>query len=152
MFIENNIPVTDKDLIKLFFKNKKLAKKDKHKVVFLTEDDYYLDFNHLVNFATTAENEEKFTEFMRKVKKRVQTDNSTKRDIQKEKSLQEQLDKSKFANDIRNINIIKEEQEEKPDDNEVIYLPMTFNKILEYFSNKGKIRTNINKIKNTIVN
>ena len=57
MFVDNNIPVTNNDLIKLFFKNKS-SKKDKHKVVFLTEDDYFLDFHQLVNFATSIENEE----------------------------------------------------------------------------------------------
>lgn len=156
MFIDNNIPVNNKDLIKLFFKNKKSAKKDKHKVVFLTEDDYYLDFHQLVNFATTSENEDKFTEFMRMIKKRVnklKTEKNTKNPVmQSEKNLQEAEDENKMTNDIRNINAIKEEQEDKFNINEVIYLPMTFNKILEYFNNKGKIRSNINKIKNTIVN
>ena len=154
MFIANHIPVTDKDLIKLFFKNKKSEKKEKHKVVFLTEDDYYLDFHQLVDFANTTENEDKFTEFMRKVKKRVnkiKNEKNVKDIIQREKSLQEQLDKNKLNTDIRKINTIKEEQEDKFDINEVIYLPMTFNKVLEYFNNKGKIRANINKIKNTIV-
>lgn len=160
MFNDNNIPVSDKDLIKLFFKNKKSAKKEKHKVVFLTEDDYYLDFYHLVNFATTAENEDKFTEFMRMIKKRLhnfKNDKSSKSVIQSEKNFLELIEKhnsniKKNNNDIRNINTIKEETEEKADVNEVIYLPMTFDKILEYFNNKGKIRANTNKIKNTIVN
>lgn len=154
MFIENNIPVSDKELIKLFFKNKKSAKKDKHKVVFLTEDDYYLDFHQLVNFATSAENEDKFTEFMRKIKKRVNKFKQEKNkclETHSEKNTHEQLGQQKINDNMKNINIIKEEAEEKIDINEVIYLPMTFNKILEYFNNKGKIRANINKIKNTIV-
>jgi hypothetical protein len=166
MFLENNIPVTSKDLIKLFFKNK-TQKKEKHKVVFLTEDDYFLDFNQLVNFATNIENEEKFTEFMRNIKKKVSV--STNRDLKTMNSIDsKEMMKEKTAtilNDTtsnyctQNINknfnnntklkII--EEEEKVNKQEVIYLPMSFNKILEYFNNKGKIRSNINKIKSTIV-
>lgn len=155
MFIENNIPVNDKDLIKLFFKNKQSTKKDKHKVVFLTEDDYYLDFHQLVNFATTSENEDKFTEFMRMIKRRVnklKTKKSSTSVITSQKNLQEQQEKSQNNNVIGNMSNPKDEQELKFNINEVIYLPMTFNKILEYFNNKGKIRANLNKIKNTIVN
>ena len=33
----------------------------------------------------------------------------------------------------------------------IVYLPMTFSKILEYFNNKGKIRLNVEKIQNTLV-
>jgi len=153
MFIDNNIPVNDKDLIRLFFKNKKKSKKDKHKVVFLTEDDYYLDFHQLVNFATTSENEEKFSEFMRKIKKRVsnlKNEQSAKR-FDHDNNNKTNNENSDYNKEIRDIKTIKEEPEDKIDVSEVIYLPMTFNKILEYFNNKGKIRANINKIKSTIV-
>lgn len=124
MFTANNIPITEKDLIKLFFKNH-LKKQEKHKLVFLTEDRYYLDFNHLVSFATNSDNEEYFTEFMRKIKKTV-------------------------ANlKLKRLNSIDYENKVHPKN--IVYLPMTFSKILEYFNNKGKIRLNVEKIQNTLV-
>ena len=156
MFVENNIPVTSEDLIKLFFKNKK-SQQQKHKIVFLTEDNFYLDFHQLVNFATSIENETKFTEFMRKIKKRVSRKKGEKYKGTSNSEVASNLnhditnDFNNEINDKNNLNTIKEEKEDKMNNNDVIYLPMTFNKILEYFDNKGKIRTNINKIKNTIV-
>jgi len=45
-----------------------------------------------------------------------------------------------------------EEEEKKEDSEEVIYLPFSFNRILEHFNNKGKIRENFKKIEKTIVN
>ena len=117
MFKDNNIPVKTDELIKLFFKNPN-KKMEKHNILFLTEDNFYLDFYQLVNFTTKPENEEHFTDFMRKAKHKISS--------------------------FRHV-------EKKPKAENIIYLPMTFNKILEYFSKKGKIRTNLNKINSTIV-
>lgn len=170
MFNENNIPVSNNDLIKLFFKEKP-NKRQKHKVVFLTEEDFSLDFNKMVKFATSTDNQKKFTDFMRMIRKRVKDKknllrknitesidiNNNSIDEIKEKTcsnfidteLTKSFNRNYFQNSSNKLKVIEEEK--KNEDDEVIYLPMSFNKILEHFNNKGKIRENIKKIKKTIV-
>lgn len=166
MFQDNNIPVTNKDLIRLFFQTK-ASIKEKHKEVFLTEEDYTLNFNQLVNFAMTQESEEKFTQFMRIVKSRVKKTNKNFSSGNSINSYLAHKNSSGLDNDYNKSLSYKlfsqkstisdepfhDESEDKPrlNYNEIVYLPMTFNKILEYFNNKGKIRSNINKIKTAIV-
>jgi hypothetical protein len=192
MFNENNIPVTHNDLIKLFFKEK-VDRRQKHKVVFLKEKDFSLDFNKMVKFATTTNNQNKFKEFMRMIKKRVinkklntNADRERQRELGKTDSsnlIENDFSKSyirknnmnsNLQNSPKNFNfnlnrIVEEKKNENGNENdydydydknnndndieneEIIYLPMSFNNILEHFNNKGKIRENIKKIKNTIV-
>ena len=58
MFNENNIKANEEDLVKLFFKNKKIKKKEYFKL--------YLTFYQFLNFA--LHNDEEFRKFMRKLK------------------------------------------------------------------------------------
>ena len=58
MFNENNIKANEEDLVKLFFKNKKIKKKEYFKL--------YLTFYQFLNFALHKDNE--FRQFMRKLK------------------------------------------------------------------------------------
>ena len=58
MFNDNNIKAKEEDLIKLFFKNKKIKKKEYFKL--------YLTFYQFLNFA--LHNDQEFRHFMRKIK------------------------------------------------------------------------------------
>ena len=58
MFNENNIKANEEDLVKLFFKNKKIKKKEYFKL--------YLTFYQFLNFA--LHNDDEFRQFMRKLK------------------------------------------------------------------------------------
>ena len=58
MFNENNIKANEEDLVKLFFKNKKIKKNQYFKL--------YLTFYQFLNFA--LHNDEEFRQFMRKLK------------------------------------------------------------------------------------
>lgn len=58
MFNENNIKANEEDLVKLFFKNKKIKKNEYFKL--------YLTFYQFLNFA--LHNDEEFRQFMRKLK------------------------------------------------------------------------------------
>jgi hypothetical protein len=238
MFHDNNIPVTQLELMDLFFK-KKEDKKQKHKVEFIREDDFEIDFKKLVEFATNENYQKRFEDFMRMIKKR---------DLDKKSNLQEKIRLKKerainnananfYINTINNTNgningnlningnernndrnktkngfndtnefsdgtftftntnnnisfdkditistnfnlntntnlnanpnnnnnnknifmpksgnlmIIKEEKK-IAEDKSLAYYPFTFNKILEHFNRKGKIKENLDKIRDSIV-
>ena len=57
--------------------------------------------------------------------------------------------KNLYMGKSSNLKVIKEE--EKIEDNDIIYYPFTFNKILEHFNRKGKIKDNLDNIKSSIV-
>lgn len=171
MFNQNNIPVNAKDLIHLLFK-KNENKRQRHKVLFLKEDEYSLDFNKLVKFATSTEDQDKFIDFMRKIRKRIgeKRNDLTRKtvesiDIENTNSVEElkktyssnfieteltkSFNRNHFIQNSSKLKVIEEEKNHKEE--EVIYLPMSINKVLQHFNSKGKIRGNLNNIKNTIV-
>ena len=105
LFNQNNIPADIKELVSLFFKDKKVKKGDYSKL--------YLNFYQFLTFALTQEHD--FRQFMRKIKEKY--------------------------------NKKGEEEENKDKD---AYLPMNINLVLDYFINKGKERSSIEKIEKAI--
>lgn len=183
MFHDNNIPVTQNDLINLFFR-KKDENRQRHKVEFYGEEDYSIDFKKLVEFATDERHQKRFEEFMRTIKKRevekrkimeekiklrnsleknpkfrdtnefsIDTINNLSMENSRENTFTSNFNnnnnKNLFARKSSNLKVIKEEQ--KLEGIDFVYYPFTFNKILEHFNRKGKIKDNFDKIKNSIV-
>jgi hypothetical protein len=103
MFNQNRINADIKELVNLFFKNKKFKEKDIMKL--------YLDFYQFMEFAINKEQD--FRDFMREIK--------------------EKYKRSKDWKDDHNT-----------------YLPMDFNLVLDYFIIKGKERSAIEIIENSI--
>ena len=103
MFNQNHINADIKELVNLFFKNKKFKEKDIMKL--------YLDFYQFMEFAINKEQD--FRDFMREIK--------------------EKYKRSKDWKDDHNT-----------------YLPMDFNLVLDYFIIKGKERSAIEVIENSI--
>ena len=104
LFNQNHIRADIKDLVKLFFKDKKIKKEDYMKL--------YLNFYQFLTFALTKEQD--FRQFMRNIKEKYN-------------------------------NIDGEESKDKD-----AYLPMNLNLVLDYFINKGKERSSIDKIEKAI--
>ena len=105
LFNQNHIRADIKELVNLFFKEKKVKKEDYMKL--------YLNFYQFLTFALTKEQD--FRQFMRNIKEKY----------------------SKIDN---------EENKDKD-----TYLPMNLNLVLDYFINKGKERSSIEKIENAII-
>ena len=61
MFNRNNIDVTMKELLVLFFKGKKINK----------NEDPYLNVYQFIEFALSKESDQNFRNFMRKIKKKI---------------------------------------------------------------------------------
>ena len=104
LFNQNNIRADIKELVKLFFKDKKVKKDDYSKL--------YLNFYQFLTFALTKEQD--FRQFMRNIKEKYNKSN---------------------------------DEENKDKDT---YLPMNLNLVLDYFLNKGKERSSIEKIEKAI--
>ena len=104
LFSQNNIRADIKELINLFFKDRKVKKEDYMKL--------YLNFYQFLTFALTKEQD--FRQFMRKIKEKYN----------------------------------KNDDEQKKDKDS--YFPMNLNLVLDYFINKGKERSSIEKIENAI--
>ena len=104
LFNQNNIRADIKELVKLFFKDKKVKKDDYSKL--------YLNFYQFLTFALTKEQD--FRQFMRNIKEKYNKSN---------------------------------DEENKDKD---AYLPMNLNLVLDYFLNKGKERSSIEKIEKAI--
>ena len=105
LFNQNHIRADIKDLVKLFFKDKKIKKEDYMKL--------YLNFYQFLTFALTKEQD--FRQFMRNIKEKY--------------------------------NKIDGEENKDKD----AYLPMNINLVLDYFINKGKERSSIEKIEKAII-
>jgi len=103
MFNQNHINADIKDLVNLFFKNKKFKEKDVMKL--------YLDFYQFMEFAINKEQD--FRDFMREIKEKYKRNKNWK-------------------------------------DDHNTYLPMNFNRVLDYFIIKGKEREAIEVIENSI--
>ena len=108
LFNQNNIKADIKEIVNLFFKDKKIKKEDYMKL--------YLNFYQFLTFALTKEQD--FRQFMRKIK-------------EKDKEINEEENKNK-------------------DKDSDAYLPMNLNLVLDYFINKGKERSSIEKIEKAI--
>ena len=104
LFNQNNIRADIKELVNLFFKEKKVKREDYSKL--------YLNFYQFLTFALTKEQD--FRQFMRNIKTKYNKNN---------------------------------DEENKDKD---IYLPMNINLVLDYFINKGKERSSIQKIEKAI--
>lgn len=104
LFNQNNIRADIKDLVKLFFKDKKIKKEDYMKL--------YLNFYQFLNFALTKQQD--FRHFMRNIKEKYK----------------------------------KTDGEESKDKD--AYLPTNLNLVLDYFINKGKERSSIERIEKAI--
>ena len=74
MFNDNNIKAKEEDLIKLFFKNKKIKKKEYFKL--------YLTFYQFLNFA--LHNDQEFRHFMRKIKSKYKEENKKNNNVEDE--------------------------------------------------------------------
>ena len=108
LFNQNNIRADIKDIVNLFFKDKKIKKEDYVKL--------YLNFYQFLTFALTKEQD--FRQFMRNIKEKEKKNNG-------------------------------EENKNKDADTDT-YLPMNLNLVLDYFINKGKERSSIEKIEKAI--
>ena len=115
MFNLNNIEVLYKDLYKLFFTERKPHEMNKLNA--------YLDFYQFINFALSDNKDQLFRDFMRNLKKRK---------IDKEEKNSESKDILPIIDGnsiITNTN--------KFIDEEVNFLPMNFNLLLDYFNSEA---------------
>ena len=121
MFELNSICVSMIDLHGLFFKNKKFNK------------DAYLNFYDFKNFALSEKKDQEFRDFMRSLKEKFDEDKR-----KKEEKAKEELKKNKYR-------LNTEFKEENID-----FLPMNFNLLLDYFNKRGKLREYMSSIKECI--
>ena len=121
MFNMNNIHCTEKEILNLFFKDKKIPKGEVPG----------LDFYNFMSFALSKEADQDFRNFMRKINEQVQEEKRAK--------------KRQLSEDKENL-LISSEEDDRTD-----YLPMSFNKILDYFIEKGKERESKEVIGKAIV-
>ena len=140
MFTTNKIICEQIDLQKLFFGD----------TFFPPDANPGLDFFSFMSFAISKKGDQDFRDFMRKVKETIN---------EHKKAHQE---KANFAIDhfmknstigvrtprvSNDISIDKKE----PELDEVLYLPMNFNKVLDYFNDKSKERIRFGDVEEAIV-
>ena len=122
MFNDNNIKAKEEDLIKLFFKNKKIKKKEYFKL--------YLTFYQFLNFA--LHNDQEFRHFMRKIKSKYKEENKKNNNVEDENvyfpmnlnllfdyfitKAKENLSFKKIKNAINRINRVLTNSEKKQSD------------------------------------
>jgi len=142
MFNTNKIHCEQMDLQKLFFGDK----------YFPPDVDPGLDFYAFMGFAISKEGDQDFRNFMRKVKEKIRLkkidEEASENSIDNNSSIMKGSLKSFNYKDkpskhslksIKSDNSEKKDGEsEKSEDKEAIYLPMNFNKVLDYFNDKVK--------------
>ena len=139
MFQTNKILCEQPELVKLFFGEKYFPK----------DANPGLDFFQFMSFAISKKGDQDFRKFMRGVKEK----------LGKKEKLEEEDKSVKDAQTIiSSSDYIKKHptgKAEKIDEEEQVYLPMNFNKVLDYFnekSNERNARSNLDKaiVKNFI--
>ena len=169
MFISNRIYVQKKTLANLFFP-------EKYKEIFKTKsdeenenneeklDDLYLDFFQFMMFGLSPISDQKFRDFMRKIRKTSKvTDEHIFSSLKKQSLYEDRFKTMVFLKinetsdnpHIRNSTIVKQKDMEK--NKKIIkedyfhFLPMNFNLMLDYFNKNNKVRGWSKEIKVSIV-
>jgi hypothetical protein len=139
MFNTNNIPVETEELLNLFFKDKKLPK----------GEDPYLDFYQFMEFALSKICDQDFRLFMRMLKVKIaklKADSSQKNLL----TIKEHNDKKEEEDEEESMDATHLKEDGKKKEEDILFLPMNFNLVLDYFNNKGKQRENEDKIKKAV--
>lgn len=120
MFNMNSIHVTNKDLFKLFFNDKKSFE--------INETNAYLDFYQFIEFALSETKDQEFRDFMRSLKDRFEHNRKLK------------ASSTNITKRGNSENVITNKSQNVMPDDEVDFLPMNFNLLLDYFNKRGKLR------------
>ena len=142
MFKVNHINVTEDDLISLFFKGKKFRKCDINKL--------YLDFYQFMQFGLSKKVITISGHSLGISRKKLSLEKAQMQMIEKNNEQQQKCNNEKIENDNKDKEENLDELFKDNTSDELVFLPMNFNLVLDYFIKKGKERKSQKKIRKTI--